>query len=101
MAECAVRKVGTHYRHTAAFHPLGGPPDDPTTVTLTILAPDGTTSTVNGAAMTHDPGTGIYDFDHTPDQPGRWWFSWEGSSPPNFGAVYEYEVQVESRVVVV
>lgn len=66
--------VGTTKRITASFRNIAGTLANPTSVVLTVLAPDGTTTTptpVNDSA-------GVYHYDVTLDQAGVWRWGWDG-----------------------
>lgn len=52
---------------------------DPTTVTLKVLKPDGTTTTY--AAPTH-ASTGVYEQDVTFADGGDYWLRWESTGAP-------------------
>lgn len=52
---------------------------DPTTLTLVITAPNGTTTTVTYAGAIVKDGVGLYHYDVTLSQRGTWLFSWSTS----------------------
>jgi hypothetical protein len=58
-----------------AFTDADGDPVAPDTVTLTVLAPDGTETTPSESA---GASTGLYYADVTVDQAGVWAYRWEG-----------------------
>jgi hypothetical protein len=62
-------------RATNAEFKAAGVPTDPTTITLTITAPDGTVTT---PAPAHD-GPGLYHYDIVFTQPGVWTAEWVGT----------------------
>lgn len=59
---------------------VGGTDTDPSGITLTVVDPAGTVTTVAGGSLTHD-GTGKYHylFDLTGAIPGIWSYSFAGT----------------------
>lgn len=73
-------EVGEPIRLTSRFEDVDGTATDPTTVTLTITAPDGTTTIITSpAAALHNPSTGEWYYDLTPDAPGTWTYRFAGT----------------------
>src|SRR5262245_29415242 len=66
--------VGESRVLSVTFANEDGDATDPTTVTLTIVAPDGTTTT---PVPTH-PGVGVYEHLLDPDQSGPWQYDFAG-----------------------
>ena len=66
--------------HTLGFTNSAGVAADPTTVTLIVKAPDGTsTSYTYAAAQVLKDSTGKYYYELSPDQSGDWYFEWVGT----------------------
>ncbi len=65
---------------TKSLFEVDGTPTDPTTVSLTVVSPSGTSTTYTyaDAQITHD-GTGNYHRDITPDVAGWWRYYWVGT----------------------
>jgi hypothetical protein len=74
--------VGDTIRLGVTFRGEDGLPTDPTTVTLTLRAPDGTQATPAPTTS----GQGVYEHDWSPTQGGNWTVHWQGT-----GAVAEVE----------
>jgi hypothetical protein len=66
--------IGDQVRLTAAFA-VGGTPTAPTTLVLTITAPDGTATTPTPVSES----TGVYYHDLTPTQAGWYRYRWVGT----------------------
>lgn len=62
----------------AEFVSSGGVLADPSAITLTITAPDGSTQVVNIGALTH-VSTGVYTYNTTLTQAGTWTHEWDGT----------------------
>ena len=56
----------------------GVTPVDPTTVTLYIKTPDGTVTAYTGGEITR-VSTGVYTYEITTSQVGRWIYKWQGT----------------------
>lgn len=69
-------QVGVEVTITGTFRNPAGTPTDPTTAVLTVVAPDGTTTT---PSLTHTNGTGIYTAAVALDQDGAWAYRWAGT----------------------
>ena len=67
--------VGQQPRLTETFKASDGTPTNPTTVTLTIVAPDGTTITPSATAE----GSGVYHYDLLLTQGGTWRYRFTGT----------------------
>lgn len=56
-----------------------GEPADPTTVTLTILSPDGDETTVDQGDLSN-PSVGVWEYDYTTVTPiGKWYYGFAGT----------------------
>lgn len=71
----ATYDIGDVVKLTGTFRDVDGDLANPTTVTLTVLEPDGTTSTPSASSSS----TGIYTATVTIDQSGTWRYRWEGT----------------------
>jgi hypothetical protein len=71
----SLHDIGDAVRLFIDFKTLAGAAADPTTVTLTVQAPDGTTTTPAHS----NPSTGRYEAVVTLDQAGVWVYRWEGT----------------------
>lgn len=73
--------IGTRVESRQEFLDTASALSDPDTVTLVILAPDGTRTTL--VYLTDSEITrvslGVYSFDHVPDQAGDWGYRWAGT----------------------
>ena len=67
--------IGDRVRITATFTDLAGAVADPTTVALTVKAPDGTLTSPSNSK----DSTGVYHADVNPDASGTWWYRWTGT----------------------
>lgn len=67
--------IGDSVRISVAFTDLTGAPTDPTTIVLTVQAPDGTQT---APAVVHD-STGSYHADYAPSQSGLHVYRWVGT----------------------
>jgi hypothetical protein len=56
----------------------GVTPTDPSTVTLYVVAPDGTETTVTGVDLAN-PTTGEFTYDVAVNQSGIWIYKWQGA----------------------
>lgn len=65
-------------RLSVSFTLANGTPADPTTITLMIGKPNGTSETVTGGSIVRD-GTGEYHYDYTVDQEGLHSYRWQGT----------------------
>jgi hypothetical protein len=76
---------------------VNGAATDPTTVTLTITEPDGTTTAYTYAATEITrTGTGVYTKDVTSDSAGTWQYEWEGTGTATDAVAGTWEVQETS-----
>jgi hypothetical protein len=72
----------------------GVTPIDPTTVTLYIVAPDGTEMELTGSDLAH-PSTGSFSYGVLVNQSGIWIYKWQGAgavdvtTPDTYLAVQE------------
>lgn len=71
-------------------------PGDATTVTLTIQAPDGTTTdfTLAGSQIVHD-STGNYHYDYTPAAPGHYEYHWKSTGAVTTSQSGTFDVSAE------
>jgi molybdopterin-guanine dinucleotide biosynthesis protein len=71
---------------------------DPTTITLTVVSPSGTSTsyTYAGATVTKS-ATGVYYKDLTPDAAGEWLYRWTGTG--TVAAAEEQSLFVRARRV--
>lgn len=67
--------IGDLVTLTATLTNTAGTLSDPTSVTLTVRKPDGSSSTVSNTRSS----TGVYTADVTIDQAGEWNYRWEGT----------------------
>lgn len=65
------------------FYDGNGSPADPTTISVSVKNPAGTTSTPTATKIS----TGYYEAYVTPDKSGRWWYKYTSDS--TFGVVEE------------
>lgn len=73
----AVYQIGDILRLQVAFTDANDAAVDPTTVTLSVLEPDGTESSYTyGAAQVVKSATGTYYYDLSVDQAGRHYYRW-------------------------
>jgi len=72
--------VDDRIRVSARFANSADAVTDPTTVTVTVAAPnvDPVTYT-HGGGVTVKDGTGLYHIDLTLNHAGLWWVTWEGT----------------------
>jgi hypothetical protein len=66
--------VGDSVRYSVTFT-AAGTPTNPTSTTLTLTRPDGTTVTPSPTNM----GPGLYQADYQLDQAGLWKWEWRGT----------------------
>lgn len=71
----ATHDIGDVVKLTGTFKNASGTLTDPDTVTLTVLEPDGTTSTPTASSSS----TGIWTANVTIDQSGTWRYRFEGT----------------------
>lgn len=79
----------------AEFRNKAGALEDPTNVTVTTKAPDGTVTSYTDALH---PSVGVYEKDVVLDQAGRWWVRIAGTGA--VAAVDEHALDVNPSVVV-
>lgn len=73
----AVYQIGDVLRLKATFTDIDGAVADPTTVTITVLAPSGTeTEKTYGAAQVTRVSTGVYYYDFSVTESGKHYFNW-------------------------
>ncbi len=85
---------GDGVRLTATFQNISGTLADPTTITLQVALPDGTTIIKTYAAGQVTKGsTGYYYYDILLSQVGTWAYHWEGAGAVE--AASEYTLTVE------
>lgn len=60
------------------FTDTAGAAANPTTVTLKVMKPDGTTNTYTGGTVSN-PTVGRFEKPVVLDQEGRWWYRFEGT----------------------
>lgn len=71
--------IGDLVRVTGTFT-VGGTATDPTTITLKVMNPAGTTTTYTYAlSQVTKSATGIYYKDVSPDTRGVWMYEWTGT----------------------
>lgn len=74
----AIYQVGDLLRLKATFTDVDGAVADPSTVTVTVLAPSGTeTEKTYAAGDLVRVSTGIYYYDFTVTESGRHYFTWD------------------------
>jgi hypothetical protein len=61
-----------------------GAPVDPSTITATVRAPDGTETTYSGGQVTRD-SLGVYHVDVVLSQAGPWVYRFDSTSPDTAG----------------
>lgn len=68
---------GELVRIAGTFTTLAGAAQDPSTVSLKVTKPSGTTTTYayNPGTIVKD-GTGLYHLDVSADEVGRWYYTW-------------------------
>lgn len=86
--------IGDTAHIAITFADLNGVPTDPTTVVLTIQAPDGTTTT----PATVNDGTGLYHYDLGLTLSGIYRFKWVGTG--SVAATQEGEIAVKESILV-
>lgn len=64
---------------TGTFTDADGAPSNPSSVTCSVRAPDGTETTYEPPAVTN-PETGSFQVVIPTDQPGVWSYRWEGET---------------------
>lgn len=73
----SVYQVGDQLRLQVAFTDASSVAVDPTTITLSVINPAGTsTDYTYGAAQVLKSSTGVYYYDLTVSSSGRWFFRW-------------------------
>jgi hypothetical protein len=68
-------QIGDAVPLEATFRNSAGAPTNPTAVTLTVRAPDGTITTPTPT----NTGTGVWHYDLSVSQPGLWWYTFKGT----------------------
>jgi hypothetical protein len=86
--------IGDTAHIAITFADLNGTPTNPSTVVLTIQAPDGTQTTPG----TTNDGSGLYHYDLAVAQSGIYRFKWVGTGAIN--AVEEGEIAVKESILV-
>src|SRR4051812_29508852 len=68
-------QIGDAVPLEATFRNTAGTLTNPTAVTLTVRAPDGTITTPSPT----NPSTGVFHYDLSVTQPGLWWYTFKGT----------------------
>src|SRR3954469_17416489 len=68
-------QIGDAVPLEATFRNTAGTLTNPTAVTLTVRAPDGTVTTPSPT----NPSTGVFHYDLSVTQPGLWWYTFKGT----------------------
>ncbi|GMU80033.1 MAG: hypothetical protein AMXMBFR46_28210 [Acidimicrobiia bacterium] len=71
----ATHDIGDVVKLTGTFRDAAGDLADPTAVTVTVLEPDGTTSTPTASSAS----TGVWTATVSIDQSGTWRYRWAGT----------------------
>lgn len=76
-------EIGTEVRLRATFKDIDGVLSDPATISLTVEDPAGAKTTYTYAgAQVQKKSTGVYYYDLTFDQAGRWNYRWLSTGTP-------------------
>jgi hypothetical protein len=91
-----IYETGDLVRLSVTFADLTNQPADPSTVTLAITAPDGSTQNYTTSEITRD-GTGVYHFDLSTTLAGTYTYRWTGTGAVS--AVQEGSVPVAASIL--
>ncbi|MBL8165425.1 MAG: hypothetical protein JNJ61_25805 [Anaerolineae bacterium] len=94
LGQCA---VGDEQRFALTFKTLDGVLSNPTTITVKIAKPSGTTITKTNSDMTN-PTPGVWYLSYTPDEGGRWYIRVTSTGAPKIARQGHFDVEQEYPV---